>query len=41
MQKRGFEYAQNVQMKIILRMRKISLGPLLSIHTFNSIQWFC
>ena len=27
--------------EIILRMRKVSSGPLRSIDTFCSIQWFC
>ena len=38
--KSAFEHAQNVQIHIILRMRKVSFGRLLSIHTFCSIQWF-
>ena len=35
------EHAQNVRIHIIQRMSKISSGPLLSNHTFYSIQWFC
>ena len=35
----AFEHAQNVQIRIILR--KVSSGPLLSIYTFYSIQYFC
>ena len=35
----SFEHAQNAQIQIILRMHKISPGPLLSIHIFCSIQW--
>ena len=31
MRKRAFEHAQNVQIQIILRMRKVSSGTLLSI----------
>ena len=31
----------NMRSQIILRMRKVSSGLLLSIHTFCSIQWFC
>ena len=37
-QKCTFEHAQNAQIQIILRMRKVSSGPLLSIHTLGSIQ---
>ena len=33
-------HAQNMRIHIILRMRKISSGSLLSIDTFYSIQWF-
>ena len=36
--KRAFEYAQNAQNQVILRMRKASFGSLLSIHTFCSIK---
>ena len=32
--KRVFEHVQNAQIQIILRMRKVPTGPLLSIHTF-------
>ena len=32
---------QYTQIQIILRMRKVSSGPLLSIHTFCSRHWFC
>ena len=39
--KRAFGHAQNAQIQIILRRSKVSFGPLLSIHTFCSIQWFC
>ena len=35
-----FEHAQNVRIHIILCMHKVSSGPLLSIDTFYSIQWF-
>ena len=38
MRKSVFKHAQNTQIQIILRMRKVSSGPLLSIYTFNSIQ---
>ena len=38
--KSAFEHAQNVRIRIILRMRKVSLGLLLSIDLFYSIQWF-
>ena len=38
-QKRTFENVQNVRIHIILRMRKVSYGPLLSIVSFYSIQW--
>ena len=31
--KSAFEHAQNAQIQIILRMRKVPPGPLLSIHT--------
>ena len=36
-----FEHAQNTQMQIILRMRKVSSGPWFSIHTLCSIQLGC
>ena len=39
--KSDFEHAQNVQIQIILHMSKISTRPLLSIHTFCSIQRLC
>ena len=32
---------QNVVIQILLDICKVSTGPLLSIHTFCSIQWFC
>ena len=32
------EHAQNAQIQIILRMHKVSSGPLLSIQTFCNIQ---
>ena len=32
--------AQNVRIHIILQVCKVSSGPLLSINTFYSIQWF-
>ena len=38
---RVFEHAHNAQIQSILRVRKISSGILLSIHTFCTIQWFC
>ena len=38
-QKRVFKYAQKVWIYIILCMRKVSSGPLLSIDTFYCIQW--
>ena len=37
----AFEYAQNAQIQIILRMCKVPSGSLLSIITFCSIQQFC
>ena len=40
-QKSAFEYAQNMQIQIILCMHKLSFGPSLSSHTLCSIQWFC
>ena len=39
--KSAFEHAQNVQIQIILGICKVSSRPLLYIHTFCSIQWFC
>ena len=36
-----FERVQNVQIYIILHMRKVSSGHLSSIWTFHSIHWFC
>ena len=38
--KSAFKYAQNAQIQIILRMRKVSSGPLLDIRTFCNTQWF-
>ena len=39
MRKCAFEHAQNAQIQIILRMRKIiTYGPLFSIHAFFGIQ---
>ena len=35
--RKGF-FEQNVLIQIILRMRKVSSRPLLSIHSFCSIQ---
>ena len=40
-QKGALEYAQSMQIQIILCMNKVSSGPLLSIHTFFSSQRFC
>ena len=39
--KSAFEYVQNAQIQIIMCMPKVLSGPLLSIHTFCSIQWVC
>ena len=39
--KSAFENAQCTQIQNILRMQQVLSGPLLSIHTFCSIQWFC
>ena len=39
-EKYAFEHAQNVLIHIILRMRKVSSGSLLSIDIFCSSQWF-
>ena len=36
-----FKHALNAQIQIVLRMRKVLSGPLLSTHTFFSSQWFC
>ena len=36
-QKCAFEHVQNMQIQIILHMRKVLSGPLLSIHTFYNI----
>ena len=33
-------FEQNLQIQIILHICKVS-RPLLSIHTFCSIRWFC
>ena len=38
-QRSDFKHAQNVQIHIILCMRKVLPKPLLSIYTFCSIQW--
>ena len=38
-QKGPFKHVQNAQIQIILRMPQVSSGPLLSIHTFCSIQY--
>ena len=35
--KRAFEHVQYAQVRIILLMRKVSSGPLLSIHIFCNI----
>ena len=37
--KSAFEHAQNAQIHIILHMRKVSSGHLLSIEIFCSIKW--
>ena len=37
----AFERAWNAQIQMIVRMCKVSSEPLLSFHTFSSIQWFC
>ena len=37
----AFIHEHNTLIQIILHMRKMSSGSLLSIHTFCSIQWFC
>ena len=39
--KSPFKHAQTVRIHIILDMRKILSGHLLSIETFYIIQWFC
>ena len=39
--KSAFEHVQIVHIQIILHMRNVSSGPLLSIRTFCSVQWFC
>ena len=36
-----FEHVHNAQIQIIVRMRKLSYGSLLSIQTLCSIQLFC
>ena len=36
-----FEHAQNVWIQIIMRMIKVSSGPLFFMHAFYSIQYFC
>ena len=38
--KSAFKHAQNVRIHIILHMRRVSSGHLLSIETFYSNQWF-
>ena len=40
-EKSASKYVQKVRIHIILHMRKVSSGPLLSIHTLCSIQCFC
>ena len=40
MRKRTFEHAQDMQIHIILHVREVTSGPLLSIETFCSIRWF-
>ena len=40
-EKNAFKYAQNVRIQVILRMCKVSSGPLLSIDTVYSILRFC
>ena len=39
--KSAFKHAQNVWIHIILYVRKVLSGQLLSIETFHSIQWLC
>ena len=39
--KSAVEHAQSVRIHIILHLRKVSSGHLLSIETFYSIPWFC
>ena len=39
--KSALEHFQNAEIQIILGMCKVSFGPLLSIHTFCSVQWIC
>ena len=39
--KSAFKHAQDAQIQIILRMREVSAGPLLSIRAFSSNQRFC
>ena len=34
----AFKHVQNAQIQIILRLRKISPGPVFTIHTFCNIQ---
>ena len=38
--KSNSEHAQNAQVHISLRVRKVSSRPLLSIHTFCRVEWF-
>ena len=40
-QKSAFEHAQHVRIHIILHMRKVSSGRMISIKNINSIQWLC
>ena len=39
--KSAYKHVPYAQIQIILRMRKISFRPLLSIHTSYSIHWSC
>ena len=36
-----FVHVQIARIQVTLRMRKVSSGPLFSIHTFCNIQWYC
>ena len=38
--KKAFEHLQNVRIHVILHMRKVSSGHLLSMETFYSVRWF-
>ena len=40
-EKSAFDHAQNAQIPIIMHMLTESSGPLFSIYTFCSVQWFC